>query len=63
MAEHYEIDFDIIFRLKAAQNLVGERYERNFNIIFHLMVAQNWVPEHYERGKVDWPCSCGDEQK
>ena len=28
VAEHYEIDFDLIFHFKAAQNLVAERYER-----------------------------------
>ena len=26
VAEHYEIDFDMIFRLNAAQNLVAEHY-------------------------------------
>ena len=26
VAEHYEIDFDVIFRLNAALNLVAENY-------------------------------------
>ena len=44
VAEHYEIDFDMIFRLNAAQNLVV------FYMIFHFInAAQNLVAEHYER--------------
>ena len=50
VAEHYEIDFDMIFRLNAAQNLVVKHYIIEFYMIFHFInAAQNLVAEHYER--------------
>ena len=49
VAEHYEIDFDMIFRLNAAQNLILEHYIIEFYMIFHFKAAQNMVAEHYER--------------
>ena len=38
VAEHYEIDFDMIFRLNAAQNLVVKHYIIEFYIIFHFQL-------------------------
>ena len=50
VAEHYEIDFDMIFRLNAAQYLVVKLYIIEFYMIFHFInAAQNLVAEHYER--------------
>ena len=50
VAEHYEIDFDMIFRLNAAQNLVIKHYIIEFYMIYHFInAAQNLVAEHYER--------------
>ena len=47
VAEHYEIDFDMIFRLSAAQNLVAEHYIIEFYMLFHFKAAQTLVAEHY----------------
>ena len=49
VAEHYERDFDLIFRLKAEQKLVVEQCELDFYMIFHFKEAQYLVAEHYER--------------
>ena len=58
-----KIDFDMIFRLNAAQKLVGENCVSDFYMIFHkggstlgcralwifhFTVDQNLVAEHYE---------------
>ena len=40
VAEHYEIDFDMIFRLNAAQNLVVKHYIIEFYMIFHFINAE-----------------------
>ena len=48
VAEHYIIEFYMIFHHKAAQNLVGKHYERDFNLIFRLKADQNLVVEHCE---------------
>ena len=48
VAEHYEIDIDMIFHIKTAQNMVAVHYERDFDIIFHFKAAQNLVALHYE---------------
>ena len=48
VAEHYEIDIDMIFQIKAAQNMVAVHYGRDFNIIFHFKEAENVVALHYE---------------
>ena len=51
VAEHYEIDFEIIFHFKTAQHLVvAEHHKRDFDMLFHFMVAQNLVAEHYVSG-------------
>ena len=47
--EHYVIDFDMIFHITAAQNMVAEHYEIDIDMIFHITAAQNTVAEHYER--------------
>ena len=44
-----KVDFDMIFRLNSAQNLIAEHYIIEFNIIFHLKAARNLVAERYER--------------
>ena len=45
-----KVDFDMIFRLNAAQNLVVKHYIIEFYMIFHFInAAQNLVAEHYER--------------
>ena len=49
VAEHYEIDFAMIFRLNAGQNLVAEHYIIEIYMIFHFKAVQNLVAEHYER--------------
>ena len=36
VAHHYERDFDMIFQLRTAQNVVAEHYGRIFYVIFHL---------------------------
>ena len=36
VAEHYEIDFNWVFHLKTAQNLVAQYYEIDFDMISHL---------------------------
>ena len=36
VADHYEIDFDIIFHITAAQNMVAVHYERDFGHYFLL---------------------------
>ena len=44
-----KVDFDMIFRLNSAQNLIAEHYIIEFYIIFHLKAARNLVAERYER--------------
>ena len=44
----YEEYFNMIFHLRAAQNLVAEHYERDFDMIFHYKEVQNLVAEHYD---------------
>ena len=39
VAEHYETNFDLTFRLKTDQNLVVEHYEWDFYMIFHFKEA------------------------
>ena len=39
IAEHYEIDFDMIFNVKAAQNFAAERYGIHFDRIFLIVAA------------------------
>ena len=44
VAKHYEIDFDMIFRLNAAQNLVVKHYIIEFYMIFHfIMQLKTWL--------------------
>ena len=43
-----KVDFDMIFRLNAAQNMVAEHYIITFYMIFHFKAAQNLVAEHSE---------------
>ena len=40
-------DFDMIFRLNAAQKLVAEHCVSDFYMIFHLKAAQHLVAEQY----------------
>ena len=42
-----KVDFDMIFRLNAAQKLVAEHCASDFCMIFHLKAAQHLVAEHY----------------
>ena len=43
-----KVDFDVIFRLNAAQNMVAEHHIIKFYMIFHFKAAQNLVAEHSE---------------
>ena len=54
VAVHYERDFDMIFRFKAAQNVVAFHYERDFDMIFHFKVDQNLVADHNARDFFTW---------
>ena len=38
-----KVDFDMIFRLNAAQNMVAEHYIIEFYMIFHFKAAQTWL--------------------
>ena len=39
IAQHYERYVDMIFHIKAAQNLVAEYYEGDFDMIFLIKAA------------------------
>ena len=54
VANHYKVDFDMIFRLNAAQKLVAEHCVSDFYMIFHLKVAQHLVAEHSEFSTLIW---------
>ena len=43
VAEHYEIDFEIIFHIKTAENVVAEHYEREFDGLFHFKRLNTWL--------------------
>ena len=43
-----KVDFDMIFRLDAAQKLVAEHCVSDFYMIFHLKAAQHLVAEQSE---------------
>ena len=43
-----KVDFDMIFRLNAAQKLVAKLCVRDFYTIFHLKAAQHLIAEHSE---------------
>ena len=49
MAEHYEIDFEIIYHITARQNMVAEHCEIDIDMIFYTTAAQNMVVEHCDR--------------
>ena len=49
-----KVDFDMIFRLNAAQKLVAEYCVSDFYMIFHLKVAQHLVAEHSEFSTLRW---------
>ena len=40
VAEHYEINIDMIFHFIEAQDLVAEQYVKDFDIIFQFKTAQ-----------------------
>ena len=48
IAEHYERYFDMISRVKAAQNFAAERYGIDFDVILHFEAVKNFVAKHYE---------------
>ena len=41
-----KVDFDMIFRLNAAEKLVAEHCVSDFYMIFHLKAAQHLIAEH-----------------
>ena len=43
-----KVDFDMTFRLNAAQKLVAKHCVSGFYMIFHLKAAQHLVAEHSE---------------
>ena len=43
-----KVDFDLIFRLNAAQKMVAEHCVSDFYMIFHIKAAQHLVAEHSE---------------
>ena len=43
-----KVDFDMIFRLNAAEKLVAEHCVSGFFMIFHLKAAHHLVAEHSE---------------
>ena len=45
--------YDMIFHLKAAQNLIAEHYGRDFDIFFHFNATKNFIAENEER--IDFP--------
>ena len=49
-----KVDFDMIFRLNAAQKLVAEHCVSDFYMIFHLKAAQHLVAEHYMKEISTW---------
>ena len=49
-----KVDFDMIFRLNAAQKLVAEHCVSDFYMIFHLKAAQHLVAEQYMNEISTW---------
>ena len=49
-----KVDFDMIFRLNAAQKLVAQHCVSDFYKIFHLKAAQNLVAQHSEFSTLRW---------
>ena len=49
-----KVDFDMIFRLNAAEKMVAEHYIIEFYMIFHFKAAQNLVAEHSEFSTLRW---------
>ena len=49
-----KVDFDMIFRLNAAQKLIAEHCVSDFYMIFHLKVTQHLVEEHYIKEISTW---------
>ena len=49
-----KVDFDMIFRLNAAQKLVAKHCVRDFYTIFHLKAAQHFIAEHSEFSNLRW---------
>ena len=50
-----KVDFDMIFRLNAAQKLVGEHCSlSDFYLIFHLKAAKHLIAEHSEFSTLMW---------
>ena len=49
-----KVDFDMIFRLNAAQKLVAEHCVSDFYMIFHLKAAQHVVADHSEFSTLRW---------
>ena len=49
-----KVDFDMIFRLNAAQQLVAEHCVSDFYLIFYLKAAQHLIAEHSEFSTLMW---------
>ena len=57
-----KVDFDIIFRLNAAQKLIAEHCVSDFYVIFHLKAAEHLLQSTiWKKFRHDFPPNGGSE--